>query len=48
MNYKYVKFELPEKKMEVFVRLDLNGYILNNKGETEEVLAKVFNEYDLV
>ena len=32
MNYKYVKFSLKEKQMEVFVRIELNGYIHNSRG----------------
>lgn len=34
--------------MEVYVRAELNGYIHTSDGQIQEVLARVFNEYDLV
>lgn len=44
-NYKYVKYSY--KNYEYFVRVNLEGYIVNGQGEVEEVMAKVLNEYDL-
>ena len=40
-NYKYVKYSY--KNYEYFVRVNLEGYIVNGEGEVEEVMAKVLN-----
>ena len=44
-NYRYMKYELG--KNEYFVRVNLEGYVMTNSGEVEEVMGKVLNEYDL-
>jgi hypothetical protein len=31
----------------LFVRVNLEGYMLDKDGEVEEIMAKVFNESDL-
>ena len=42
-NFKYVKYEL-EDDVEVFVRVNMEGYVLDKHGQVEEVLCKVLNE----